>query len=179
MTIGGRTGSARAGSNSATTSRGQSSDRATALTALRGLIGALTHSARAIEAHTGITNAQLFLLRQFTSTAPLSVNELAERIHARQNTVSSVLARLTAAGLVEKVRAPDDGRRVALSLTRAGRRLLARAPASPTEGLITALDTMPPRQVRQLARGLRALVTHLRLDVDEAPLLFEGSGRRK
>lgn len=167
------------GRTSATASRGRSRDRATALTALRGLIGSLTHSARAIEAHTGITNAQLFLLRQFTTAAPLSVNELAERIHARQNTVSSVLARLTAAGLVEKVRAPDDRRRVALSLTPRGRRLLARAPASPTEGLIASLHAMPPREVRRLAVGLCALVAQLKLDIDEAPLLFEGASPRK
>jgi DNA-binding MarR family transcriptional regulator len=179
MTIGGRARPAQAGTRSATPSRGPSHDRATALTALRGLIGALTHSARAIEAHTGITNAQLFLLRQFTTAAPLSVNELAARVHARQNTVSSVLARLTAAGLVEKVRAPDDRRRVALSLTRAGRRMLARAPAAPTEGLITALGTMPPRDVHHLAVGLQALVARLQLDVEDAPLLFEAPSRRK
>jgi DNA-binding MarR family transcriptional regulator len=154
-------------------------DRAAALTALRGLIGSLTQSARSIESHTGITNAQLFLLRQFTTAKPLSVNELAERVHARQNTVSSVVGRLTVAGLVEKVRSSTDGRRAALSLTPKGRRLLKRAPASPVEVLIAALETLSSRDARQLAGGLQALVTNLNLDVDAAPMLFESSNTRK
>jgi DNA-binding MarR family transcriptional regulator len=164
--------------SAARTIHGGAEDRAAALTALRGLIGSLTRSARSIESHTGITNAQLFLLRQFTTAAPMSVNELAERVHARQNTVSSVVGRLTAAGLVEKLRSSTDGRRAALSLTPKGRRLLARAPASPTEVLIAALASLSPREARHLTEGLGALVALLKLKIDEAPMLFERSGRR-
>ena len=163
----------------ATASRRGSGDRRAALTTLRALFAALTRSARAIESHTGITNAQLFLLRQLTTTAPLSINELARRVQTRQNTVSAVVGRLVSAGLVEKVRSPDDGRRAALSLTGKGRRLLARAPASPTEVLVAGLDSLAWRDARALAEGLRALVEVLDLEVANAPLLFEAIQRRK
>lgn len=156
-----------------------SADRATALMTLRALFGALTRSARAIESHTGITNAQLFLLRQFTSATPLSINDLAERVHTRQNTVSSVVNRLVAARLVEKVRSRDDARRAALSLTAKGRRMLSRAPASPTEVLIAGIAALAPRQARNLADGLHALVGVLDLEVEQAPLFFEEVRRRK
>ena len=159
------------------TSREQTDDRAVALTTLRALFGALTQSARGIESRTGITNAQLFLLRQLTAAEPLSINELAALTHTRQNTVSSVASRLVAAGLVESVRASDDARRAALSLTAKGRRMLARAPASPTEVLIAGIESLSRRDARALADGLRALVDALDLVVDDAPMLFEGAER--
>lgn len=148
-------------------------DASAALASIRTLVAALTQSARTIEAHTGITNAQLFLLRQIADSDSLSINDLAERARTRQNTVSSVVGRLADAGLVEKVRSEADGRRAALSLTRAGKRALARAPSSPTEVLIAGLDALRPQDVRDLAAGLRALLAALELSVDEPPMLFE------
>ena len=145
------------------TPRDGADDRAIALTTLRALFGALTQSARGIESRTGITNAQLFLLRQLTTADPLSINQLAARAHTRQNTVSSVVGRLVGAGLVESTRASDDARRAALSLTAKGRRMLARAPASPTEMLIAGIDSLSRRDARALADGLRALVDALDL----------------
>ena len=87
------------------------------------------------------------------------------------------MGRLVIAGLVESARASDDARRAALSLTPKGRRLLARAPASPTEELIAGIDSLSRRDARSLADGLRALVDALDLVVDDAPMLFEGAGR--
>jgi DNA-binding MarR family transcriptional regulator len=153
-------------------------DATTALNALRILVAALSQSARAVEAHTGVTNAQLFVLRQLATAPTLSVNDLAERTRTRQNTVSSVVGRLVRAGLVAKVRSAADARRAALSLTPRGRRILAKAPASPTETLITGFDALAPRQLQGLARGLTALVDALDLNVDDAPMLFEDPRRR-
>ena len=150
-----------------------SPDASAALSSIRTLIAALTRSARTIESHTGITNAQLFLLRQIATSDALSINELAERARTRQNTVSSVVGRLVEAGLVEKVRSEADARRAALSLPRAGKRVLARAPSSPTEVLMAGLDSLRPQDVRNLAAGLRALITALDLTADEPPMLFE------
>lgn len=156
-----------------------SRDAAAALTSIRTLVAALTQSARTIEAHTGITNAQLFLLRQIAGSDALSINDLAERARTRQNTVSSVVSRLVEAGLVEKVRSEDDARRAALSLTRAGNRVLARAQPSPTEVLIAGLDSLRRQDVRNLAAGLQALITALNLTVDEPPMLFEDARQAK
>jgi DNA-binding MarR family transcriptional regulator len=162
-----------------TKSRAGSHDASSALTSIRTLVAALTQSARTIEAHTGITNAQLFLLRQIATSDALSINELAERARTRQNTVSSVVSRLVEAGLVEKVRSEVDGRRAAVSLTRAGKRLLAQAQSSPTSVLIAGLDSLRPQEVRNLAAGLEALITALDLTADEPPMLFEDGPRAR
>lgn len=148
-------------------------DRAASLRMIRALVASLDFSAREVEATTGITNAQLFVLRQLAAEDHPSVNQLAERLHARQNTVSALLTRLVAAGLVQREQSPLDGRRAVLSLTREGRRLLKRAPRPPAELLIDALDQMSLREVRALTSGLLPLVTRLGLQPEFAPLLFE------
>jgi MarR family transcriptional regulator, lower aerobic nicotinate degradation pathway regulator len=146
---------------------------------LRTLIASLSRSARAIAADTGVTNAQLFLLRQIGSDGGLSVNQLAEMVHARQNTVSAVLRHLARDGWVEKSVSPTDGRRAVIRLSPAGRRLLRRAPAAPTEQLLAALQSLDPRHRRALTEGLRALVSELELEPDQAPLLFEDARKEK
>jgi DNA-binding MarR family transcriptional regulator len=144
-----------------------------ALRLLRALIASLGRSARAIAADTGVTNAQLFLLRQIEIAGDPSIGELADGVRARQNSVSSVVRLLVRDGWVRKVASPRDARRVILRLTPAGRRLLGRAPAAPTEVLLQALMTLEPRPERALTLGMRALVAALGIAPDEAPLLFE------
>lgn len=151
-------------------------DVANAMRLLRVLVAALGRSARGIEAQTGITNAQLFVLRQLGADNTLSVTELAEKAHTLQGTMSTVVARLVRAGLIRKARSADDGRRALLSLTAKGRRILARAPAPPTEAVLTSLASLSATEVRCLIDGLQALVDSMDLSVEEAPMLFEDSG---
>lgn len=143
------------------------------------LIGALTRSARSVERRTGLTNAQLFILRQLGDAPGLSINDLAARAHTRQNAVSTIVARLVRDGLVRRSRSPDDGRRVTLALAPAGRALLRRAPASPTARVIAALDTMPEREIRSLARSLGVLVRAMKLQDEEPAMLFEKDSRMR
>ena len=154
------------------------SSRVRALDGLRVVVGALTHSARAVEQHTGVTNAQLFLLQQIAGSAGLSVNDLAARARTQQSTVSIVIGRLVRAGYVRKGRDAADGRRVVLSLTAGGRRLLRGAPAAPIAALISALEKLRPRDALALADGVHALVRALGLAPQEGILLFEDTPRR-
>lgn len=147
--------------------------RGDALRALRALVAALSRSARSIEWRTGFTNAQLFLLRQLAAADRLSVNELAARARTNQSTVSSVLGRVVRAGLVDRARSPQDRRRVALSLTSKGRRLVRRAPTPPTSALFHALESLTDAHARALAEGLGALLVALGLEPDGSPMLFE------
>jgi len=146
--------------------------RTQAIDALRVIVGALSRSARAVETRTGITNAQVFLLRQLRGGA-LSVGELAELAHTHQSTVSIVVVRLSRAGLVAKARAADDARRAVVSLTPAGRALLRRAPASPAADLLLAVERLPLGDARRLADGLHALVRSLGLEDHPPTMLFE------
>jgi DNA-binding MarR family transcriptional regulator len=148
--------------------------RAQTLDGIRTVVGALTRSARSVERRTGVTTAQLFVLRQLAERDRLSLGEIAERTLTRQSTVSVVVARLERQGLLRRDRADDDRRRLQLSLTAAGRRMLARAPTPTTGRLLAALDGLTDDQLRSLSTGLDALIAALGLESRAAGMLFEG-----
>lgn len=138
----------------------------------------MSQSARAVERRTGLTNAQLFLLRQLATEGPLSVNELAARVVTKQSTVSLLAKRLDAAGLLRRERSETDARSVVLSITQTGRRLLRRAPAAPLTDLLSALRALDLRDRRALERGLAALLGQLGVRPETAPPMFERGVRR-
>jgi DNA-binding MarR family transcriptional regulator len=118
------------------------------------------HSALA-ERSTGIPGAQLWALHEVAATDGLKVGELAQRLRVHQATISNLLLRLEAKGLVRKVRSASDQRIVHVKATPAGKKVLRSAPL-PTRGLLPhALDSLPPTQLRQVQRGLKVLLDAL------------------
>jgi DNA-binding MarR family transcriptional regulator len=142
--------------------------------AVRHLVRALSASARAVESSTGISGAQLFLLRQLADAGtPLSVNELAERTRTHQSTVSGVLARLVRRRLVTRTPAPDDARRMSIALTHRGRALASEAPPTAQTQIVRGLAAIAPAQRARLADTLEAWLAASGLGGEAAPLFFE------
>ena len=161
-------------------SRLVANDRRRVLGLVRALVNGLTASARAVERRTGVTNAQLFLLRELATHGPLAVGALAVRARTQPSTASIVVARLVRAGLVSKVRSTEDRRRAVVRLTAKGRRVVHAAPTPPTSRLLQALDGLTERECAVLAGGLAPLVAHLGFAAEHAPMLFEGrAGERR
>ena len=152
---------------------------ATVLHGVRALLAGMRRSARAIETSVGLSNAQLFLLEQMAAGGAQTVAQLGRRLHVRANAISMSVAKLVERGLATRTIADGDRRRVAVAITAAGRRLLRRAPAPPTTRLLAALEAMPPRDLRSLARGLKSLAGAMRLDAEHAPLMFEDEPERR
>ena len=71
----------------------------------------------------GLTHPQYLVMLALWEGEPLRVSELADRLSLEPATLSPLLKRLEAAGLVTRRRDPDDERAVAVTLTPAGRRL--------------------------------------------------------
>lgn len=113
---------------------------------------------RAAEQAVGVSGAQLYVLQLLQKGPAQSLNELAGRTLTHQSSVSVVVSRLVERRFVSRTASPDDGRRVVLSLTAAGRALLARAPEAAQARLVDGLRRLPQRRVRELSQGLRALV---------------------
>lgn len=153
--------------------------RDAALQSIRALVATLAQSARRVEQGTGVTNAQLFLLREIERAGPLSINELAALALTAQNTVSEIISRLAKSGLVARHRAKADARRVEVSLTAAGRRVLGDAPDPPTARLISALDELGERELRTVASALDRVIETLGGDRETAGMLFEPSVDRR
>jgi MarR family transcriptional regulator, lower aerobic nicotinate degradation pathway regulator len=144
-----------------------------AIRGVRSVVATLSRSARAIETRTGVSNAQLFLLQQLEPGMALTINELAARARTGQSAVSIIVSRLVRRGLVERQRSAPDRRRVAVSLTPAGRALARQAPESSTARLLAAVGALPAADLRALARGVTTLARALGADTEAPTLLFE------
>lgn len=141
--------------------------------ALRRIVRALRLSARAAEGQLGISSAQLFVLHQLAQGDASSIDELAARTLTHQSSVSVVVSRLAARGLVVRRTSPEDARRTAIALTAAGRALLRKAPEVGQARLITGLERLQPSQRRALASQLTALVRALEVGHEEPAMFFE------
>jgi DNA-binding MarR family transcriptional regulator len=128
------------------------------LESIRHIGRSLRVGGRAAEQAVGVSGAQLYVLQQLQKAPAQSLNELATRTLTHQSSVSVVVSRLVERRFVSRTASPEDGRRVVLSLTAAGRALLARAPEAAQARLVDGLRRLPQRRVRELSQGLRALV---------------------
>ena len=102
----------------------------------------------------GLTHPQYLVMLALWEGAPLRVGELAERLSLEPATLSPLLKRLEARGLVTRDRDPRDERALAVALTAAG--TAARAEA----------ERIPP-----------AIMARLGMDVEELERLRDGLGR--
>jgi MarR family transcriptional regulator, organic hydroperoxide resistance regulator len=73
----------------------------------------------------GLTFPQYLVILELLNDAPLSVGTLGGRLDMDTGTITPLVKRLEAAGLVTRTRDPDDERRVLVDLTSRGRDLEA------------------------------------------------------
>lgn len=137
------------------------------------MVAALGRSARTVEERTGVTSAQLFVLQQMERVPSLSISDIAALAFTRRSTASAILSRLERRGFVRRSRSRTDARRVMVSLTIEGRRLLRSAPAPPADQLVAALRTLDAKRLRALGPSLVRLSRALGATGDEPPMLFE------
>jgi DNA-binding MarR family transcriptional regulator len=79
----------------------------------------------------GLTHPQYLVMLALWERSPRRLRELADALYLEPATLSPLLKRLEAAGLIERRRDPDDDRALAVSLTPAGVALRERALAVP------------------------------------------------
>ncbi len=87
----------------------------------------------------GLTYPQYLVMLVLWEASPRTVGTLGEALDLDSSTLTPLLKRLEAAGLVERHRDPEDERRVIVDLSEAGRTLRDQAKAIP-EQMICALD---------------------------------------
>ncbi len=141
--------------------------------ALRRVVRELRQSSRAAEERLGISGAQLFVLHEVARHSHLSINELAERTLTDQSSVSVVVKRLAARGLVERRVSRADARRTEVAITQAGKALLRGAPEVTQVRLLSGLERLPPADRATLARLLGELVGGMESRPGRPPMFFE------
>jgi DNA-binding MarR family transcriptional regulator len=86
----------------------------------------LQRVSKRMEAAVGLTGPQRFALVAIGRQPGVAAGVLASHLHLHPGTLTGIIARLAAAGLIERTWDADDGRRMRLRLTAAGRAITRR-----------------------------------------------------
>ncbi|MBB4936859.1 DNA-binding MarR family transcriptional regulator [Streptosporangium album] len=108
----------------------------------------------------GLTHPQYLVMLALWQHAPLSVKDLSRMLQLEPATLSPLLKRLEAGGLVHRLRASEDERSLAVTLTPAGRHLRGEAekiPAAIVERLGMELGEL--RHLHQMLTQVIAAAT--------------------
>jgi DNA-binding MarR family transcriptional regulator len=124
---------------------------------------AVTRMARRLRQEAGVDlgPSQVAALATVERHGPLSPSELAEIERIKRPTATRIVRHLEEAGLVERVRDPQDGRASILSVTAEGRALLKRLRERKTAYLakrLTALDAEDRRTLERAAELLEGML---------------------
>jgi DNA-binding MarR family transcriptional regulator len=104
----------------------------------------------------GLTHPQYLVMLALWQHGPLSVKELSGLLQLDPGTLSPLLKRLEAGGLLRRERDPEDQRNLALALTDKGRALRAQAEQIPA-GIVERLG-MPVEELLSLQQALGRVI---------------------
>ncbi|NAZ81238.1 MarR family transcriptional regulator [Kineococcus sp. R8] len=108
----------------------------------------------------GLTHPQYLVMLALWGASPLSLRELSDTLQLDPPTLSPLLKRLEAAGLVERRRLPEDQRSLAVTLTAAGRQLRAAAEQVPAQ--VVARLGLDVAELEAVRDGLTAVIAAAR-----------------
>jgi DNA-binding MarR family transcriptional regulator len=116
---------------------------------------------------TGQTMSQLSVLGRIGESGPITASALAQAEHVRAQSIAETVTTLKKQGLVKSSADPDDGRKMLLSVTPAGRRLIDSIVDLRGAWLARAIEqhvTSDERQVLSQATEILLRVADCRLD---------------
>jgi len=123
-----------------------------------------------VEAHCGVTSAQLWAMWELSEKPGLKVTDLAKSMSIHHSTASSLLNKLAKKDLITRERISQDQRVVTVTLTPAGSELIKRAPPTPQGILQHALFDLPEPVLKSLVKHLEVLVKEMEIKDEEASM---------
>ena len=137
------------------------------LKSFRVIYGSVRQHFRQVQQACGVSGSQLWILHEVQGAKGIGVSDLAAKLSIHQSTCSQLVDKLVRAGALIKNRGADDQRRVLLSVTPQGRRILARSPG-PAEGVLPeAIAELSRAELVRLHGGLQKIIAALDI-TDEA-----------
>lgn len=110
----------------------------------------------------GLTYPQYLVLLILWETDAVPISEITQKMHLDTNTVTPLLKRMEALGLLERQRSKEDERKVIIKLTDTGNLLRANAASVPVNLVGDLLpDAMNLNDLLQLKDQLQVLIRHL------------------
>jgi DNA-binding MarR family transcriptional regulator len=129
---------------------------------VRGLRRGLLGVARAEIVRSGLTGGQLNVVSLLGTRGPLTLTELSRELEIGHSTVSGIVDRLQAKGIVQRRPDPADRRYTRISLTEeVNRRAQALLPRGPGSRLVHALAAAAPEERQTMRDGLTLLQRYL------------------
>ncbi|MGL4648353.1 MAG: MarR family winged helix-turn-helix transcriptional regulator [Caldilineaceae bacterium] len=110
----------------------------------------------------GITYVQYLVLLVLWETDQIPVSVITQRLFLNTNTISPILKRMAAQGLITRQRAESDERKVIISLTSKGQQLEQEAATIPAHLAANLLaEDMEPADLQALKGQLEAIIQYL------------------
>ncbi|HEY6360825.1 MAG TPA: MarR family transcriptional regulator [Vicinamibacterales bacterium] len=114
----------------------------------------------------GLTGPQRFAVRCIGRRPGLAAGELATLLHLDPGTVTGILKRLEDAHMIAREQDTTDGRRMRLTLTRAGRAVDRRSAGTVENAIRRVLNSARPSDLAAAGRVFRRLASELDAVVD-------------
>ncbi len=147
-----------------------------ALIALRRILRATEISSRALAKNCGLRPSQLILMQIIANASAATPSFLAREVSLSQATVSALIDKLEARGLVRRRRDEADKRRVYVELTDLGAATLRDAPDSLQRRFEKGFANLPAWEQSYLVAALERTAALLDAeDIDAAPVLDVGA----
>ena len=119
-------------------------------------------------ARLGITATQLNVLKMLQAIGELSLSELSKKMAATNSTVTGIVDRMVAAGLVVREQSADDRRVWKIKPTAQGRALAKKIDIAPWEILRAALEALPEPELNALIATLAKVAQNVQRIVETA-----------
>ena len=146
------------------------------LVALRRITRAIDLHSRSLVSSCGLTVPQLLILKELREQGILPVGELSRHVHLSAATVTSILGRLVARGLVLRHRSDKDRRVVLVEISDEGRRLAKDAPGLLQDRFTRDFGQLKDWEQTLILSSLQRIAAMMDAgDLDAAPLLSSGA----
>lgn len=146
------------------------------LIALRRINKATDRGAKQLAKDSGLTTPQLLVMQAISGAASITVGDVAREINLTQATTTSIVNGLERKQLLEKCRDTTDKRRVIVSPTANGRKLIREAPKTLQDLLERRFIALESWEQSFVLAGLQRLAALMDAeDIDAAPVLHTGA----
>jgi DNA-binding MarR family transcriptional regulator len=130
------------------------------------LVKELVQAYQAFEAYSaahikemGLTTTQFDIVATLGNQPPMTCKELGEKTLVSKGTMTGVLERLEAKGLIEKLMNTDDGRSYKISLSKSGDKLFKKVFPEHVEYLSAAFGKLSKKELEQAVTVLKEVKT--------------------
>ncbi len=145
------------------------------LVSLRRIIRATDLYSRKLGKRTGLTTPQLVVIQAIGTLRDPTVSDVAKAVSLSLATVTTILNRLEANGLVHRERSAVDRRRVIVTLTEKGEELGASAPKPLQDSFVDRFVRLESWEQHQIVAALERVATMMDAEeLDAAPILLSG-----